>query len=94
MHSGLLDEITGFSGRTTHILSHPLRKNKIAERRLLIIKFGAALSQVLLGVGNTAIKGIKVMAYCTVFTLGPVARRITIRGQVIIGRDHPGDPPP
>ena len=70
------------------------RKDEVTQRRLLLVELRSALVQLFVSLRNAAVEGIKKMPHCTIFALGPVASRITIRGQVIISRDQGGDPPP
>ncbi|MDG1215657.1 MAG: hypothetical protein P8N17_06575, partial [Luminiphilus sp.] len=52
---------------------------KITQCRLLIVELSSTLTQIFIGVGNAAIKGVKVVSYRAVFTLGSISGHITLR---------------
>jgi hypothetical protein len=78
-----LRQVTRGAFASAYVLRYTLRKNKITERRLLVIELRSAFADVISRLRHATIKGIEVVPDSAVFTLCAVAGGITIGGKVI-----------
>jgi hypothetical protein len=72
---------------TTNILGHALRKDKITQRRLLVIQRRLTLQQVAVSPGHAQVKRIEIMPDPTVLAFGAITRRIAVGRYRVRGSD-------
>jgi len=80
VNSVLLLQIAGSARLPTDILRDTLRKNKVPQRRLLIVELSPALRHIVIGAGHAAVEGVEEIPHGTVLTLCPISSHVAFSG--------------